>query len=137
MPYFRPLLAGLLVLGLSPGSLTLCLARNKTPVRARPAVILRAREGAVEVRCYHTPARSWRGVELHPGDTLRVGARGWASLSIEASGARFLLEPLCSVRVESSRLYRLAGPLPRRTFDLPSPDPTAPGTTAPAPNAGR
>lgn len=96
-----------------------------------PAAVIRAKDGAVTVRCSHGLSKSWRGLELHAGDTLRVGTRGWASVSVEATGARYLVPSGSSIRIDNGRLTRISGPLPRRGFDLPSANGSNPDQEAP------
>ncbi|MGV3721850.1 MAG: hypothetical protein ACO1SX_13135 [Actinomycetota bacterium] len=102
------------------------IAATRKRAYVRPTAILRAQEGRVEVRCKHTPTKSWRGVELHPGDTLRVLTSGWASVSVEATGARYLILPGTQVRIDSGRISRLSGPMPRRGFEVPPREPEKP-----------
>jgi len=80
---------------------------------------LRSYEGQVEVRCSHVPTKSWRGIDLHAGDVLRVGRRGWISISLESTGARYLVLSRSSVRIDRNRISRLSGPMPQRIFDTP------------------
>lgn len=94
-------------------------AASPASSRVRTTAIVRVKEGQVELRCSHGAIRSWRGIGLHPGDTLRVGPLGWASVSVEATGARFLLVAGSKVRIENSQLYRLSGPMPQRSYDTP------------------
>jgi len=99
------------------------MAAGREGVRVRPAAILRSKGGSVQVRCSHTPGKDWRGVLLHSGDAVEVRRGGWASVSLEASGARYLLASGSSVRIENGRLIRLSGPVPRRGYDTPRLEP--------------
>jgi tetratricopeptide repeat protein len=80
---------------------------------AGPAGQLLDVQGRVQIRHGSQPPRAGGLLaELQPGDTLKV-VSGRAEVVLFPAGARFALSAGSAVRVQASRLQRLAGPPPR------------------------